>query len=319
MAQLNPMVTPATIELPAVPPQSPWRDYLALCKPGVVALMILTSIIGMCLALPILPPLEKLLFANLGIALCAAAAATLNHVIDRHIDAKMARTEKRPLPQQRLSSANALTFAAVLAIIGTSLLLAFANPLTAALTLSALLGYAVIYTAWLKHATPQNIVIGGLSGAVPPLLGWTAVTGAVHPHALLLMLIIFAWTPPHFWALALERREEYARAEVPMLPVTHGEAYTRLHILLYTLLLWAVSLLPFAVGQSGGLYLLAALLLGAVYCGLALALLRRRDRRMARWNFNYSIIYLGLLFAAMLADHYLFPPSLPLLLAPKAL
>ena len=313
------MTTPAAIELPSAPPPPLWRDYLTLCKPGVVALMILTSGIGMCLALPMPPPLATLLFANLGIALCAAAAAALNHVIDRRIDAKMSRTRGRPLPQQRLSAGNALGFAALLAAAGTALLLAFANPLTVALTLAALLGYALVYTAWLKYATPQNIVIGGLSGAVPPLLGWTAATGSVHPHALLLVLIIFAWTPPHFWALALDRREDYARAEVPMLPVTHGEAYTRLHILLYTLLLWAVSLLPFAVGQSGGLYLLAALPLGAVYFGLALTLMRRGDRRTARWNFNYSILYLGLLFAAMLADHYLLPPSQPLLLVPQTL
>ncbi len=313
------MTTSAAVELPSAPSPPLWRDYLALCKPRVVALMILTSIIGMCLALPTFPPLAILLFANLGIALCAAAAATLNHVFDRRIDAKMARTQGRPLPQQRLSTVAALRFAALLVAAGTGLLLVFANPLSAALTLVALLGYAVVYTTWLKHVTSQNIVIGGLFGAVPPLLGWTAVTGSVHPYALLLVLIIFAWTPPHFWALALDRREDYARAGVPMLPVTHGEAYTRLHILLYTLLLWAVSLLPFVVGQSGGLYLLAALPLGAVYFGLALALMRRRDRRTARWNFNYSILYLGLLFAAILADHYLLPPSQPLLLAPQTL
>ena len=311
---------PLVISLPSSSsPPSLWRDYLTLCKPRVVALMILTSAIGMCLALPSLPPLETLLFANLGIALCAAAAAALNHVLDRRIDAKMTRTQGRPLPQQRLSSAAALRFAALLAAVGMALLLRFANPLTAALTLAALLGYAIVYTTWLKYSTPQNIVIGGLSGAVPPLLGWTAVTGAVHPYALLLVLIIFVWTPPHFWALALDRREDYVRVGVPMLPVTHGEDYTRLHILLYTLLLWVASLLPFAVGQSGGLYLLSALLLGGVYCGLALALMRRRDRRTARLNFNYSILYLGLLFAAMLVDHYLLPPGQPLLLAPQTL
>ena len=219
------------------PSQAIWRDYLELTKPKVVVLMLITSLVGMFLATRAGVPWTVLLFGNLGIALCAGGAAAVNHVVDRRIDAVMARTHKRPLAEGRVTPAAALTFALVLAVLGQALLLAFTNPLTAWLTLASLLGYAVVYTGFLKRATPQNIVIGGLAGAAPPLLGWTAATGHVSAEPLLLVLIIFAWTPPHFWALAIHRKEEYAKADIPMLPVTHGPQFTRLSILLYTLLL----------------------------------------------------------------------------------
>ena len=224
--------------------QAIWRDYLELTKPKVVVLMLITSLVGMFLATRAGVPWTVLIFGNLGIALCAGGAAAVNHVVDRRIDALMARTHKRPLAEGRVSPVAALTFALALAVAGLGLLLAFTNPLAAWLTLASLLGYAVIYTGFLKRATPQNIVIGGLAGAAPPLLGWVAVTGHVSAEPLLLVLIIFAWTPPHFWALAIHRKEEYAKADIPMLPVTHGEHYTKVHILLYTFALLAVSLMP---------------------------------------------------------------------------
>ncbi len=285
--------------------QATWRDYLTLSKWRVVALMLLTVVIGMCMAAPGWPDWRIILFGNLGIALCAAGAAAVNHLADRHLDAQMARTAGRPLPKGRIGTVQALAFALLLSVAGEAVLFFQVNALTAVLTLAALLGYAVIYTLYLKRATPQNIVIGGLAGAAPPLLGWTAVTGTVHPYALLLVLIIFAWTPPHFWALALSRREEYAAAGIPMLPVTHGEAYTRLHILLYTLLLLAASFLPFAVGMSGLLYLAVAVALGGGYLYQALRLMLR-PAAAANWGaFRYSIWYLMALFGGMLLDHYL--------------
>ncbi len=240
-----------------------WRDYLELTKPRVVLLMLITSLVGMFLATRAGVPWQVLLFGNLGIGLCAGAAAAVNHVVDRRIDSLMARTHKRPLAEGRVSPVAALSFALLLAVAGMALLLQFTNALAAWLTLASLLGYAVIYTGFLKRATPQNIVIGGLAGAAPPLLGWVAVTGQMSAEPLLLVLIIFAWTPPHFWALAIHRKAEYAKADIPMLPVTHGEHYTKVHILLYTCVMFAVTLLPYAIHMSGPLYLACAIVLGA--------------------------------------------------------
>ncbi len=284
-----------------------WRDYYELTKPKVVALMMLTAVVGMLLAAPGMVPWEALVFGNLGIALCAGSAAAINHLVDQRIDAQMARTRNRPIVRGRVDSVRAAAFAGVLGVIGMAILILFVNPLTAWLTLASLLGYAVIYTLFLKRATPQNIVIGGLAGAAPPLLGWTAVTNELHGYALLLVLIIFAWTPPHFWALAIHRRDEYAKVGIPMLPVTHGNHHTAVHILLYTLILFAVSLLPFATGMSGPLYLLGAIVFGAGFLYWAVLLLIGRNRRAAIETFRYSIIYLMALFVVMLADHYLFP------------
>ena len=282
-----------------------WHDYLELTKPNVVALMIMTTVIGMFLAVPGMVPLDVLILGNLGIAFCAGAAAVVNHVVDRQIDTKMARTVNRPVAKGRVQPTQAMFFAAVLGVLGMAILLVYINALTAWLTLASLVGYAVVYTLYLKRATPQNIVIGGLAGAVPPLLGWTAVTGEVHGHALLLVLIIFAWTPPHFWALAVHRKEEYAKADIPMLPVTHGEKYTKLHILLYTLIMIIISVLPFVVGMSGWLYLLGALVLGAGFLYWAIVMMIGKKPNAGMDTFKYSIIYLMALFAIMLADHYL--------------
>ncbi len=293
-----------------------WRDYLELCKPRVVLLMLLTALVGMFLATPAMVPWPLLLLGNLGIALCAASAAAVNHIADRHADARMARTRNRPLVRGRVATSHAIVFAALTGVAGTAILALGVNPLTAWLTVASVIGYAFVYTFWLKRATPQNIVIGGLAGAAPPLLGWTAVTGEIHPYALLPVLIIFAWTPPHFWALAIQRKDEYAAAGVPMLPVTHGERHTALHVLLYTLLLLAVSLLPFATGMSGPLYLVAALMLGLVFVVHALRLLHGTDRRQPMATFRYSIVYLMTLFPLMLLDHFLFPRPLLALLAP---
>lgn len=281
-----------------------WHDYLELTKPKVVVLMLITSLVGMLLASDGWVPWSVLLLGNLGIALCAGAAAAVNHVVDRRIDAVMARTRLRPLVAGRISPRAALLFAFVLALAGQALLLAATNPLTAWLTLASLVGYAVIYTGFLKRATPQNIVIGGIAGAAPPMLGWTAVTGQLDAEALLLVLIIFAWTPPHFWALAIHRKDDYAKAEIPMLPVTHGERYTKLHILLYTLILFAVSLLPFVIHMSGLLYLAGAVLLGARFLDWAWALYRDSRPQAALRTFKYSITYLFALFIVLLADHY---------------
>lgn len=281
-----------------------WRDYLELTKPTVVALMILTSVIGMLLATSGLPGWEVLLYGNLGIALLAGAAAVVNHVVDQKIDTVMARTRKRPVATGKIAPLEAMVFATALAVAGMVILVWQVNALTAWLTLASLVGYAGVYTLFLKRMTPQNIVIGGLAGAMPPLLGWTAVTGQIDGHALLLVLIIFAWTPPHFWALAIHRKEEYAKAGIPMLPVTHGNRYTELHILLYTLILLAVSLLPFVTGMSGVIYLVGALALGARFLQYSVRLLRGDDRRVAMDTFKYSITYLMALFVFLLVDHF---------------
>lgn len=281
-----------------------FRDYLGLTKPKVVALMILTSIIGMFLSVPGMVPIDVLILGNVGIALCAGAAAVINHVVDRKIDLKMSRTLNRPVAKGRVSPYQALLFSTILGLIGMAILLVYINSLTAWLTLASLFGYAVLYTSYLKRATPQNIVIGGLAGAVPPLLGWTAVTGEIHGHALLLVLIIFAWTPPHFWALAVHRKDEYAKAEIPMLPVTHGEKYTKISILLYTVLMILVTLLPFAVGMSGWLYILGALILGAGFLYWAIMMMLDRNPNAGMDTFKYSIVYLMALFIIMLVDHY---------------
>lgn len=285
--------------------QAGWRDYLELTKPRVVVLMLITSLVGMFLATRAGVPWTILVFGNLGIALCAGAAAAVNHVVDRRIDAIMARTHKRPLAEGRVGPVPALLFALLLGVTGMALMLTFTNALAAWLTLASLVGYAVIYTGFLKRATPQNIVIGGLAGAAPPLLGWVAVTGQVTAEPLLLVLIIFAWTPPHFWALAIHRKAEYAKADIPMLPVTHGEQYTKVHIVLYTVMLLALSFMPFVIRMSGVLYLAAAALLGARFLYWSLALYRDSRPHAAIKTFKYSIWYLFLLFIALLVDHYL--------------
>ncbi|HET7755840.1 MAG TPA: heme o synthase [Steroidobacteraceae bacterium] len=289
--------------LPHAPPL--WRRYLELTKPKVVALITFTALVGTLLASPGVPPAEPLLFGSLGIALAAACAATINHVLDRRIDAQMARTRARPLPAGHLTERRALVFAAVLGLTAMALLALLVNLLTAALTFLSLIGYAVIYTLWLKRATSQNIVIGGAAGAAPPVLGWTAVTGSVDPNALLLFLIIFVWTPPHFWALAIARREEYAHAGIPMLPVTHGVEFTRLQVLLYTVLLTVVTLLPWLTGMSGLAYLAAALALNAGFLYHALALKVSAREELPMRVFRFSVRYLMWLFAALLVDHYL--------------
>ncbi len=284
-----------------------WRDYLELTKPKVVALMLLTAVIGMFMAVPGMVPWQALVFGNIGIGLCAGSAAAINHLVDQRIDQVMARTRNRPLAKGRVGVPQAVLFALSLGVAGMYLLLVFVNALTAWLTLASLLGYALIYTVFLKRATPQNIVIGGLAGAAPPLLGWTAVTGDIHGHALLLVLIIFAWTPPHFWALAIHRREEYAAVDIPMLPVTHGVAFTKLHIMLYTLIMFAITLLPYVTRMSGPLYLAGAVLLGGRFLWHAGRLMWGDDRRAAIDTFKFSITYLMVLFLVMLLDHYLFP------------
>jgi len=281
-----------------------WRDYLELCKPKVVALIVFTALVGMFLATPGMVPLDILLFGTLGIGLSAGSAAAVNHLVDRRIDGIMVRTKNRPLPTGHLNTRNTIVFAALIGILGMLILSVFVNALTAWLTFLSLIGYAGIYTMYLKRATPQNIVIGGAAGAAPPVLGWTAVTGSVDPNSLLLFLIIFVWTPPHFWALALNRHLDYADAEIPMLPVTHGLAFTRLHILLYTILLTAVSVLPFVTGMSHVLYLVGVLLLDAGFLYYAIALLSNTDDKLAMKTFGYSIFYLMALFALLLVDHY---------------
>jgi protoheme IX farnesyltransferase len=280
------------------------RQFLSLTKPRVVSLIVFTAVIGMFLAVPGLPPLKPMLFGTLGIALVAAAAAVINCLVEQKIDAKMARTRARPLPRGELTTQQALMFASVIGAAGLALLYAQVNVLTMWLTLATFVGYAVVYTVLLKPATPQNIVIGGASGAMPPILGWAAISDDVAPQALILFLIIFVWTPPHFWALALYRAKEYANAGLPMLPVTHGPAYTRLQIVLYTIALFAVSLLPFAIRMSGWIYLVTAVILGGVFIGYAVALKRRYSDRLSRQTFRYSIAYLAGLFSALLFDHY---------------
>ena len=280
------------------------REYFELTKPRVVALIVFTAVVGMFLSTPTILPLWPFVWGTLGIALAAASAAAFNHILDRRADAQMARTRARPLPTGSVSGRQALLFAVVLGLLSMTVLVAGVNRLTAVLTLVSIIGYSVVYTLYLKHATPQNIVIGGAAGAAPPVLGWAAITGEVSADALLLFLIIFAWTPPHFWALALYRREEYARVGIPMLPVTHGVDFTRLHILFYTVLLMAVTALPFATRMSGWIYFVGAMLLNAGFLYYAWKLYRHYSDALARRTFGYSIQYLSLLFALLLIDHY---------------
>ncbi len=286
------------------------RQYLELTKPRVVALIVFTAIIGMFLAVPGMVPLRPLIFGTIGIWLAAASAAAINHLIDQRIDRVMARTAHRPLATGALTPAQVLTFAVALGAASMTILIALVNPLTAALTFASLIGYAIVYTGWLKRATPQNIVVGGIAGAAPPVLGWAAVTGNVHPYALLLCLIIFVWTPPHFWALAIFRRDDYSRAQVPMLPVTHGVEYTRWHVLYYTILLVIVTVLPYLTGMSGLFYLGGALVLGAGFLYYAIVLLDPPNELFPMKVFNYSIVYLMALFAFLLIDHYVAEPAL---------
>ncbi len=282
-----------------------WKNYLTLCKPNVVAEMLFTAVVGMLLAMPTLPPIDLMIYGLIGIGFASASAAAINHFIDRNADAKMRRTENRPLPQGTLTSVNVLVFATILGVSAMILLITKVNMLTAILTFLSLFGYAFIYTCYLKRATPQNIVIGGLFGSTPPLLGWCAMTGEVHPYALLLALIIFVWTPPHFWALAIARQEEYAKVDIPMLPVTHGADYTRLQILLYTILLTIVTVLPYITGMSGLIYMGSTLLLNIVFLYLVIVMMRVKDNKTAMRTFWYSIVYITLLFAALLLDHYM--------------
>lgn len=290
----------ATLSLP----RTHVREFLALTKPRVVSLIVFCAMIGMFLAQPGLPPLAPMLAATTGIALVAGAAAAINCLVEQRIDAVMARTRARPLPRGQLTNTQTLVFASAIGGFGLWLLYALVNPLTMWLTLATFVGYAIIYTVLLKPATPQNIVIGGASGAMPPVLGWAAMSGQVSHDALLLFLIIFAWTPPHFWALALYRKQEYAKAGLPMLPVTHGDDFTKLHVLLYTIILTGVTLLPVATGMCGGIYLLSALALDAVFLGYAWRIYTRYSDPLARSAFRYSILYLSLLFSALMIDHY---------------
>jgi len=281
------------------------KNYYELCKPNVVLMMLITALVGSLLASKTLAPLSLIAFAMLGIGLCASSAAAINQIIDRKADANMNRTENRPIPQGEVSPINASIFAFILASLGAAILVIYVNTLTALLTLASLIGYAFVYTIYLKRATPQNIVIGGLAGAAPPLLGWTAVTNSVDPNSLLLVLIIFAWTPPHFWALAIHRRDDYAKENIPMLPVTHGVQFTKLQIILYTIILILVSLLPFVVLMSGVLYLISSLILGAIFLYYSVHLYFDQNNEHAFPTFVYSIYYIFLIFAALLVDHYL--------------
>ena len=281
-----------------------FHQYLVLCKPRVVVLIVFTAVVGMFLAVPGWPPLNALLAGTLGIGLAASSAAAINHLLDRRTDAKMKRTRNRPLATGQLTKRNVLVFALSLGALAMLLLLVWVNALTAMLTFLSLIGYAIVYTAWLKRATPQNIVIGGAAGAAPPVLGWTAVTGSLDPQALLLFLIIFTWTPPHFWALAIYRKEEYALVDIPMLPVTHGAAFTRLQILLYTILLFIVTTLPFLTGMSGLIYLAGVSVLNIGFMWYALRMMRSKDILLPMHTFAFSITYLMVLFIFLLVDHY---------------
>ncbi len=281
-----------------------WRDYYELTKPKVVTLIVFTAVVGMFLAVPDWPGVNALLFGTLGIGLAASSAAVVNHVLDIRIDAQMSRTHARPLPQGKLSQFQALTFAAILCVISMIMLSVLVNPLTAVLTFASLIGYAVIYTVYLKRSTPQNIVVGGAAGAAPPVLGWTAVTGEIHADALLLFLIVFVWTPPHFWALAIAKKDDYAKVGIPMLPVTHGVSLTRLFILLYTILLVLITILPYSSGMSGLIYLVTAVTLGAIFLIYAIRLRKDTGTELPMRVFRYSINYLMILFAALLVDHY---------------
>ena len=284
-----------------------WRDYYELTKPRVVMLIVFTAIVGMFLSVPGWPGAEAVIFGTIGIAMASSSAAVFNHVLDHRIDILMMRTRGRPLPQGKLTIQSALMFASSLCVISMVVLWFFVNPLTAILTFISLIGYAVVYTVWLKRATPQNIVLGGAAGAAPPILGWTAVTNQVSSEPLLLFLIVFVWTPPHFWALAIARLEEYRKVEIPMLPVTHGVPYTRLNILLYSILLLLVTVMPYLIGMSGLIYLIAALGLGVYFLYYAVRMYRDHDdEELPMQMFRYSISYLGYLFTALLIDHYLF-------------
>ncbi len=286
-------------------PAAGWRDYYALTKPGVVQLLVFTAIVGMFLSTPGMVPWDVLVFGSLGIGLAAASAAAINHVLDQRIDAAMARTRMRPLPSGRIAERDALAFALALGLAGLAILVLFVNALTAALTFLSLIGYAIIYTMYLKRATPQNIVIGGAAGAAPPVLGWAAVTNEIGGYALLLFLIIFTWTPPHFWALAIARRRDYERAEIPMFPVAYGEEMTKSFVIYYTILLFVITLLPYLTGMSGMLYLLGAVTLGAGFLGYALKLKLAPRQHTAMRTFAYSITYLLALFSFLLVDHYI--------------
>ncbi|HCH32391.1 MAG TPA: protoheme IX farnesyltransferase [Oceanospirillaceae bacterium] len=293
-----------SFETSAATPKLNWRDYYEMCKPNVVLLMLLTSLVGMFMAVPGMVPWDVLVWGNLGIAMAAASAAVVNHVIDRRIDGQMGRTHNRPVAKGKVAPAHALIFAAVLAVLGMGILYVLINPLTAWLTLASSVGYALVYTLYLKRATPQNIVIGGIAGAMPPLLGWAAVTGTVDPNALLLVLIIYTWTPPHFWALAIHKRDEYAKVEVPMLPVTHGLEFTGLQVLLYTVLLVISTMLPYVVGMSGFIYLVGVTVLNVRFLYWAWKLYRGAYQQAMK-TFWFSIIYLMVLFVLLLVDHYL--------------
>lgn len=286
-----------------------WREYYEITKPRVVALLVLTALVGMSLSVPGAIPWQVLIPAMLGIGLLSSAAAALNHIVDQRIDAVMARTHKRPLPNGNMTNQKAIIFACSLSVIGFAMLYTLVNPLTAWLTFAGLVGYSVIYTMYLKRATPQNITIGGLAGAIPPLLGWTAMTNEVHPHALLLVLIVFTWTPPHFWALAIHRRDDYAKVNIPMLPVTHGIRFTKTQILLYTILLFIVCLLPFLVGMSRWIYLVGACALNLIFLGYAWKLKFNPEKDTAMKTFRFSIVHLMVLFIILLADHYILPSA----------
>jgi heme o synthase len=281
-----------------------WRDYYEMTKPNVVLLLLLTALVGMCLSTPGWLPWQPLVAGLMGIGALSSAAAVINHVMDRRIDAQMARTFNRPVPKGKVSPRRALLFAGLLAVAGYLVLEIWVNRLTALLTLASLVGYAMVYTMYLKRATPQNIVIGGLAGAAPPLLGWTAITGEVHPYALLLVLIIFIWTPPHFWALAIHREKDYARAQIPMLPVTHGVAFTKTSVLLYTILLAIVCLMPYLVGMTGVIYFIGSSLLNVGFLYYALKLKFNADEHTAMQTFRFSILHLMVLFLVLLVDHY---------------
>ncbi|MBL4900493.1 MAG: protoheme IX farnesyltransferase [Colwellia sp.] len=294
-----------TTVAPVIMPK--WRAYYDLTKPRVVALLVLTAVVGMSLSVPGGLPWQLFIPAMLGIGLLSSAAAAINHIVDEKIDAIMGRTHNRPLPEGRVTTNNAIVFACSLALLGFVLLMVLVNPLTAYLTLAGLVGYSFVYTLYLKRATPQNITIGGLAGAIPPLLGWTAMTNEVHPNALLLVLLIFTWTPPHFWALAIHRKKEYAKVNIPMLPVTHGVSFTKTQILLYTVLLFVVGLLPYLVGMSNWLYLIGAVILNLMFFAYAWKLKFHADENTAMDTFKFSIIHLMLLFVILLLDHYLLP------------
>ncbi len=284
-----------------------WRDYYEITKPKVVALLVLTALVGMCLSVPSAIPWQVLVPAMLGIGFLSSAAAAINHIVDERIDSVMGRTHNRPVATGRITAKRATVFAISLAVSGFIVLYVLINPLTAWLTLSGLVGYSFVYTMYLKRATPQNITIGGLAGAIPPLLGWTAMTNEIHPHALLLVLLIFTWTPPHFWALAIHRKDDYAKVNIPMLPVTHGVNFTKTQILLYTILLFVVCLLPYLVGMSNWLYLLGAVVLNLVFFVYAWKLKFNAKDETAMDTFKFSIIHLMLLFIILLVDHYLLP------------